>query len=103
MSKTYTVELTFEVKMTSPGHPGRGPSFSSPGDPPEPPEFEIETIFIDGMATSVEKLYAVYKANIKNPTSFDQFYADTIYCRVLDAAAEDAWDDERDSYDPTVD
>ena len=42
------VEITFEFSVTSWGNSGSGPSFSSPGEPPEPPEYEIDRILIEG-------------------------------------------------------
>jgi hypothetical protein len=35
------VDVLIDFVVTSWGSPGRGPSWSSPGDPPEPAEFEI--------------------------------------------------------------
>lgn len=46
-SEVYDLDL--EVKCTYRGYPGSGPSFSSPGEPPEAPEFEIEA-FIEAPA-----------------------------------------------------
>lgn len=105
MSRTYTITLEFEVKMTSKGSPARGPSFSSGGEPAEPPEFEIETISFEGIGDSFEKQYKAFKAKFPNtlPTSlpsFDQFFADAIYDKVHDLAAEDDWSDLDDDYDP---
>jgi hypothetical protein len=49
VSQTYTVhiprddeviEVEFDLKMTYKGSPASGPSWSSPGEPEEPPEFE---------------------------------------------------------------
>jgi hypothetical protein len=39
-----TFEFTFEMIMTSPGYPATGPSYSSGGEPAEPPEWEIDEI-----------------------------------------------------------
>lgn len=112
MSKTYTVELTIEVKMTRPGYPGRGPDFNSPGEPPEPPEFEIKTITVDGKSVDLD--YKTYKAANEAKglkvrpwagfgfyDDYDQFFANYIYNNVLDQAHEDDWNDEYDDYDPT--
>ena len=33
--------VEYEFKITSRGYPGCGPSFNSPGEPPEPCEFEV--------------------------------------------------------------
>lgn len=38
------VTATVEYDVTSWGSPGSGPSLSHPGDPPEAPEFEINSI-----------------------------------------------------------
>lgn len=38
------LEVLVEYTVTYWGYPGSGPSFSGPGDPPEPPEFEINKI-----------------------------------------------------------
>lgn len=112
MTKTYTVELTVEVKMASPGYPGRGPSFSSPGDPPEPPELVIDSITIDGK--SVDREYKTYKtasearglklhpwAGLGFYDNYDQFFVNAIYNKVLDSAHEDDWSDEIVGIDPT--
>lgn len=37
-------DVTVTYKVTYWGSPGSGPSFSHPGDPPEGPEFDIESI-----------------------------------------------------------
>jgi hypothetical protein len=34
--------VTFSTKITTRPFPGRGPDFNSPGEPPEPGEFEVE-------------------------------------------------------------
>lgn len=106
MSRTYTVTLEVEVKMTSRGYPAIAPTFSSPGEPPEGPEFEIETISIDGNETVKEK-YKKYKAALPPNgyvASFDQFFADAIYDAVLDRAADDDWSDESyTEYEPRED
>jgi hypothetical protein len=103
---TYTIEIAFEVKMTSKGSPARGPSYSSGGEPAEPPEFEIEHIYVDGNAVSVEELYKIHKDKLpKNlpkefQPSFDQFFADMIYDKILDQAAEDDdWGDADDGFE----
>ncbi len=97
MTRTYKVELEFEVKMTYAGAPASGPSYSSGGEPAEPPEFEIESISIVGDKETVEKLYKKYKEERPNqlatPDSYDQFFADMIYNKVLDQAYEDNWDE----------
>jgi hypothetical protein len=36
--------ISFDYEVTSNGHPGTAPSLSHPGDPPEPPEFDIGAI-----------------------------------------------------------
>ena len=105
MSRTYTVTLEFEVKMTSPGAPASGPSFSGPGEPAEPPELEIESCGFEGAGEYLETLYKKYKAEKESrnvpPDSFDQFFADKIYEKVHDQAYEDDWSEDADDYDPT--
>lgn len=39
--------VDFDFKMTSAGYPETGPSFSSPGEPAEAPEFDITVIELD--------------------------------------------------------
>ena len=96
MTRTYKIELEFEVKMTYAGAPATGPSYSSGGEPAEPPEFEIENIGIAGDKEFIETLYKKYKAEKEgrnlSPDSFDQFFADTVYEKVLDMAYEDVWE-----------
>ena len=36
--------VEYDFTITSHGYPGSGPSFNSPGQPPEPAEFEIEVL-----------------------------------------------------------
>lgn len=101
MTRTYTVTLEFEVKMTHRGYPASGPSFSSAGEPIEPPEFEIESCGFEGQGQSYfEFHYKGYKETKivlgiapKDVMSFDQFFADQIYNKVLDMAHEDNWSD----------
>ena len=38
------VDVTVEYNVTYWGHPGTGPSFSHPGDPPEGPEWDLVSI-----------------------------------------------------------
>lgn len=38
------VDVLVDYTVTSSGSPGCGPSLTYPGDPPEPPEFEINSI-----------------------------------------------------------
>jgi hypothetical protein len=38
------VDVYIEFEVTSWGSPGCGPSFSSPGEPPDPPEFGITKV-----------------------------------------------------------
>ena len=97
MTRTYKIELEFEVKMTYAGVPATGPSYSSGGEPAEPPEFEIEHCSIAGDPSFIESLYKKYKEDKKalgvvTIDSFDQFFADLIYDKVLDMAYEDTWD-----------
>ena len=98
MTRTYKIELEFEVKMTHAGAPATGPSYSSGGEPAEPPEFEIENICIAGDTEFIETLYKKYKAEKKDrnltPDSFDQFFADTVYEKVLDMVYADVWEPE---------
>ncbi len=54
------VEYQIHYEITSRGHPGRGPSLSGPGDPPEGPEWEL---------TSVEQ--AVYLPDNRDPEWVD--------------------------------
>lgn len=103
MSRTYKVTLEFEIKMTSTGSPASGPSFSGPGEPAEPPEFEIESCSFEGIGDSFEKQYEEFKKTctaVPVP-SFDQFFTDKIYDKILDQAYEDDWSDEVYDYDPT--
>lgn len=107
-TRTYTMTLEVEVKITSYGSPGTGPNFHGPGDPPEGPEFEIETITIDGNAETVEALYKKHKEKLGPfavSPGYDQFFADLVYDKILDKANEDTWDpadgdyEERSYYD----
>lgn len=107
MTRTYTITLEFDVKMTSKGSPARGPSFYSGGSAGSPPEFEIETISFEGVGPSFEALYAKYKASQPNPLpdwlktiSYDEFLANQLYDKVHELAAEDDWSDDLDDYDP---
>lgn len=38
------LDVCIDYTVTFAGSPGSGPSLSHPGDPPEPPEFEINSI-----------------------------------------------------------
>lgn len=107
MSKTYKIVLEFEVKATSYGLPATGPSYHSGGEPAEPPELEIEMCSIEGVNESIEKLYKKYREEKLSQgvaedkiDRFDQFFADTIYDKVLDQAYQDDWEPDYD-YDPT--
>lgn len=103
MSKTYTITLEFEVKATSYGSPASGPSHSGPGEPAEGPELEIETIFVEGETKSVETLYKEHKEGLPKdvtPISFDQFFANLLYDKVLEQAYQDDWTPD-DDYDPS--
>lgn len=109
MSRTYTLTMEVEIKMTSKGYPATGPSYSSGGEPAEPPEFEIESITINGNKKSVEELYAEYKTTrpeqLSTPTSYDQFFADAFYDAALNKAYDDDWSDDiyGDSPEPDFD
>lgn len=103
MSKTYTITLEFEVKMTSSGSPMIRPSLSQPGEPAEPPELEIDNIIVEGDQKSIETLYKEYKTEKKDLgvvkiDSYDQFFADYLYNKVLDQAYNDDWTPD-DDYD----
>lgn len=98
MSKTYTIEIEVEVKMTHPGYPATGPSYSSGGEPGAGPEFEIGTISFVGDKETVDAVYKKAKDEaVKRgiePARFDQYFADMIYDKALDKAAEDDWSDD---------
>ena len=80
MSRTYTVTLEIEVTMTHKGYRMRQPDMNQPGEPAEPPEFEIESVLIEGTK--------------KNLT--DSAVLPAIYDYVLDLAHEDDWSEEYD-------
>jgi hypothetical protein len=44
-----SLDLEIEVDVSSWGSSGSGPSWNHPGDPPEPPEYEITSVTVDGV------------------------------------------------------
>jgi hypothetical protein len=83
MKKWYDVHIEVEIKLTSRGYPATGPSYNSPGDPAESPEFEVGSFIVNGK-------------EIK-----DNFPAivDAIENAALDQAIEDNWEREHDEDD----
>jgi hypothetical protein len=74
-----TAEVTYEV--TSWGAPESGPTYSSGGEPAEPPEFEIEKIIIDGKEINFDDLSsddqekideAIYEELAEGPDYYDE-------------------------------
>lgn len=51
-----SAELICNVKMTSAGAPESGPTFSSGGEPAEPPEFECEDIELEFSTLQISKI-----------------------------------------------
>ena len=55
----FDYNVSYDFKITAHGNHGVAPSLSYPGDPPEPPEFEIEVIDLrvdtqEGLGPSLE-------------------------------------------------
>jgi hypothetical protein len=88
MSKDTDVILTDETiaevsyVITSWGAPESGPSFSGPGEPAEPPEFEIEKITINGKEVTLDDLSekdqekideAIYEQLADGPDDYDEY------------------------------
>lgn len=107
-TRTYTLEIEVEVKITSHGSPMIPASFSGPGEPPEPREFEIQTITITGDPETVEAMHKKFAAEKEklglkpyphlpgHYDNYDQFLADQIYERIMDKANDDDWSDADD-------
>ena len=97
MGRTYTITMEFEVKMTSPGYPATGPSYSSGGEPAEPPEFDIETCSFEGGGKSIEVLFKEHKAKYPQSTQdFEDFFAEQVFDKVQDLAHKDDWTEDDD-------
>ena len=74
VSITKVVEV--ELKMTYKGRPMRMPDMNQPGEPPEAPEYEMESIHVPPL-TDAEKDEAIDLAiDMANPEDFDEGYAD---------------------------
>ena len=84
-SRTYTIvdadEIPYEVEMirTYKGRPATGPSYSSAGEPAEPPEFEVVSI------------------HPKPPNAeAEGFIIDEAYEKAFDDNWDETWDDHLD-------
>jgi hypothetical protein len=80
------------VGYLTPGSPGRGPSLSGPGEPPEPAEFCPLAVVEDGTGVERPELLPVVEAALDRLTD-EAVEQDR---DAEDAAAEDAADARRD-------
>jgi hypothetical protein len=75
------IAVDVELKMTYKGHPTVLPSLNYPGDPPEPPEFDlIKMVALEGITLTQEE-------------------QDKAYDLAVEAACEDMWNDKGSDYE----
>ena len=60
------IAVDVDLKMTYKGHPGTAPSLSYPGDPPEPPEFDlIKMVPLEGFTLTQEEQEKAYNLAVE--------------------------------------
>ena len=98
-TRTYTLEIEVEVKITSYGAPATEPTYSSGGEPPEGPEFEVESYTV-GKVTATSRyengkhsiaLTEVHKSKIISDEPIQDWLMEAIDEAIIDQAAMDDW------------
>lgn len=94
-----SVSLFCDVNCIYGGAPASGPTYSSGGEPEEPPEFETETAYIvfvadvPSLTLSEEQLEQIFGAK----------FMQEFYDRAIEKASESYETDDEPDYDPDID
>lgn len=81
------VDVSIEFEVTSWGSPGVGPSLSYPGDPPDPPEFDIIKVErLDTGADITDKVEALHDEWLRK-------VYDIVFQRVCEIGEDHSYED----------